>query len=54
MLARGYAYHCYCTPEELRQMREQALAEGRRPATTAAGVTAIRRKRRLGWLRRSG
>ena len=31
MLAAGRAYHCYCTPEELRQMREQALAEGRSP-----------------------
>jgi glutamyl-tRNA synthetase len=31
MLARGCAYRCYCTPEELRQMREQALAEGRSP-----------------------
>jgi glutamyl-tRNA synthetase len=31
MLAAGQAYNCYCTPEELRQMREQALAEGRSP-----------------------
>ncbi len=31
MLERGCAYRCYCTPEELRQMREQALAEGRSP-----------------------
>ena len=31
MLASGYAYRCYCTAEELRQMREQALAEGRSP-----------------------
>jgi glutamyl-tRNA synthetase len=31
MLARGCAYRCYCTPEELRQMREQALAQGRSP-----------------------
>ncbi len=31
MLAAGHAYHCYCTAEELRQMREQALAEGRSP-----------------------
>jgi glutamyl-tRNA synthetase len=29
MLASGHAYNCYCTAEELRQMREQALAEGR-------------------------
>jgi glutamyl-tRNA synthetase len=31
MLARDKAYYCYCTAEELRQMREQALAEGRSP-----------------------
>ena len=31
MLASGSAYHCYCTAEELRQMREQAVAEGRSP-----------------------
>src|SRR5271166_2304310 len=31
MLSAGHAYRCYCTPEELRQMREQALVEGRSP-----------------------
>jgi glutamyl-tRNA synthetase len=31
LLASGHAYRCYCTPDELRQMREQALAEGRSP-----------------------
>jgi glutamyl-tRNA synthetase len=31
MLARGHAYYCYCTAEELRRMREQAVAEGRSP-----------------------
>jgi glutamyl-tRNA synthetase len=31
MLQAGHAYYCYCTVEELRQMREQALAEGRSP-----------------------
>ncbi|MSP02733.1 MAG: glutamate--tRNA ligase [Acetobacteraceae bacterium] len=31
MLARGRAYYCYCTVEELKQMREQAAAEGRSP-----------------------
>ena len=31
MLAKGNAYYCFCTPEELRQMREQAVAEGRSP-----------------------
>jgi len=29
MLAEGHAYHCYCTPEELAEMRERAKAEGR-------------------------
>jgi glutamyl-tRNA synthetase len=31
MLASGHAYRCYCTQDELRQMREQAVAEGRPP-----------------------
>lgn len=31
MLAQGNAYYCFCTPDELKQMREQALAEGRSP-----------------------
>jgi glutamyl-tRNA synthetase len=31
MLASGHAYRCYCTPDELKQMREQATAEGRAP-----------------------
>src|SRR5689334_23028726 len=31
MLEAGHAYRCYCTPEELKQMREQAVAEGRPP-----------------------
>jgi len=29
MLAAGRAYHCYCTPQELEEMRERARAEGR-------------------------
>src|SRR5204863_1264571 len=29
LLAKGRAYHCYCTPEELAAMREKAKAEGR-------------------------
>lgn len=29
LLASGKAYHCYCTPEELEEMREKAKAEGR-------------------------
>ena len=31
MLASGRAYRCYCTAEELKRMREQAIAEGRPP-----------------------
>jgi glutamyl-tRNA synthetase len=31
MLAQGRAYYCYCSAQELRQMREQAIAEGRSP-----------------------
>lgn len=29
LLADGKAYHCYCTPEELAEMRETAKAQGR-------------------------
>ena len=29
MLAEGKAYHCYCSPEELEEMRSKAKAEGR-------------------------
>lgn len=29
LLAEGKAYYCYCTPEELTEMREKARAEGR-------------------------
>ncbi len=29
LLTAGRAYHCYCTPEELTEMREKARAEGR-------------------------
>ena len=31
LLAEGKAYHCYCTPEELEEMRETARREGRAP-----------------------
>ncbi len=31
MLATGHAYRCWCTPDELRLMRERAAAEGRPP-----------------------
>jgi glutamyl-tRNA synthetase len=29
LLAEGRAYHCYCTPEELAEMRTEARAQGR-------------------------
>jgi glutamyl-tRNA synthetase len=29
LLAAGLAYHCYCTPEELAEMRAEARAQGR-------------------------
>ncbi len=32
MIADGRAYHCYCTPEELAEMREQRTARGREAA----------------------
>ncbi|NHO53217.1 glutamate--tRNA ligase [Acetobacter estunensis] len=31
LLAEGKAYKCFCTPEELKEMREAAQAEGRPP-----------------------
>ncbi|TDJ45264.1 MAG: glutamate--tRNA ligase [Gammaproteobacteria bacterium] len=31
LLARGQAYHCYCTPEELAAMREAQIAAGQNP-----------------------
>ncbi|MEJ2678014.1 MAG: glutamate--tRNA ligase [Gemmatimonadota bacterium] len=31
LLAEGQAFHCYCTPDELRERREQAMARGDKP-----------------------
>jgi glutamyl-tRNA synthetase len=56
MLADGHAYKCYCTPEELAEMREQARAEGRKmmydgrwrdrdPSDAPAGVDPVIRLR---------
>jgi glutamyl-tRNA synthetase len=56
MLARGRAYQCYATPEELDEMRETAKREGRParydgrwrdrdPATAPAGVKPVIRLR---------
>jgi glutamyl-tRNA synthetase len=52
LLDEGKAYHCYCTPEELNEMREAARAEGRKmmydgrwrdrdPADAPAGVDPV-------------
>lgn len=52
MLASGHAYRCYCTAEELAEMREQAKAEGRKmlydgrwrdrdPSEAPAGVDPV-------------
>ena len=52
MLNNGHAYRCYCTPEELQEMREQAKAEGRKmlydgrwrdrdPSEAPAGVDPV-------------
>ncbi len=31
LIAKGKAYYCYCTPDELKEKRTLALAEGRKP-----------------------
>jgi glutamyl-tRNA synthetase len=52
LLARGQAYYCYCSPEELAEMRETARAKGlppryngywrdRDPAEAPAGVAPV-------------
>src|SRR3546814_12042265 len=52
LLQQGKAYRCYCTPEELAEMRETARAEGRSirydgrwrdrdPAAAPAGVAPV-------------
>lgn len=56
LLASGHAYYCYCTPEELEQMRLKALKEGRNmrydgtwrdrdPKTAPAGAKPVIRLR---------
>ena len=52
LLGRGQAYYCYCSPDELAQMREEARAKGlppryngmwrdRDPAEAPAGVSPV-------------
>lgn len=36
LLDGGYAYHCYCTPDELEERRERAKQEGRTPGYDGA------------------
>lgn len=31
LMSRGLAYRCYCTPDELEEKRQKAMAEGRKP-----------------------
>ncbi|HTR44064.1 MAG TPA: glutamate--tRNA ligase family protein, partial [Thermodesulfovibrionales bacterium] len=31
LIREGRAYHCYCSPDELEQRRQEALAQGRPP-----------------------
>ena len=31
LLEQGHAYHCYCSPEELQQMRDEAMANKQKP-----------------------
>jgi len=46
MLAAGTAYHCYCTKEELDQMREQQIARKEKPRYT--GLCRDRKEPRPG------
>jgi len=52
LLAQGHAYRCFCTPEELDEMRQTARADGRpmrydgrwrdrNPATAPAGIKPV-------------
>ncbi len=56
LVAKGHAYHCYATPEELTEMREKLKSDGkpmrydgrwrdRDPATAPAGVKPVIRLR---------
>ena len=52
LLATGHAYHCYCTPEELAAMREQARRRG--PAAALRRTLARPRSGRGAARRRAG
>jgi glutamyl/glutaminyl-tRNA synthetase len=45
LLARGQAYYCYCSPEELAQMREEARAASRRRFRARSSSTTTCRAR---------
>jgi glutamyl-tRNA synthetase len=42
----GYAYHCFCTKEQLEQQRAQGVAEGRVPRDVCRSLTPEERLRR--------
>ena len=46
LVRMGKAYYCYATPAELDEMREKARPRAGRRATTGAGATATRPRRR--------
>lgn len=47
LLAEGKAYRCYCTPEELQRMRQEALAAGRKPKYNGRCRDRVRERRDL-------
>ncbi|MHB0927398.1 MAG: glutamate--tRNA ligase [Candidatus Nanopelagicales bacterium] len=49
LLDGGFAYHCFCTPEELEEQREQQKAAGRTPGYSGRcrDLSAVQRAERL-------
>jgi glutamyl/glutaminyl-tRNA synthetase len=47
LLASGKAYRCYCSKDELEQMRAQQIARGKSRATTGVGASEPIRSRAL-------
>ncbi|NLO89042.1 MAG: glutamate--tRNA ligase [Clostridia bacterium] len=48
LFEKGYAYHCYCTEEELEQQRQELLAKGEMPRYTGVcyGLSEEERRKR--------
>ena len=44
LLDEGHAFHCYCTPEELRERRELAIARGEKPQYDGTCLHLTRRQ----------